>query len=157
MTAETVRLRQTILPFGVCLALVAVVAASGANFRPGPWYEALRKPSWTPPNGVFAPVWLTLYVMIAIAGGLAMAARNRPAVAFWLGQLVLNGLWSWIFFGQHKVGLALADIALMWLAIAAFIGATWNRQRSAALLFLPYLAWVSYASALNLAIWRLNG
>jgi tryptophan-rich sensory protein len=145
------------MPFVICALLTAVAAVSGAMFMPGPWYETLVKPSWTPPNWLFAPVWTTLYVMIAIAGGLAW--RNdlsRGTSVIWGVGLVLNAAWSYIFFGQHLIGVALADIVLLWCAILAFIVTAWTYDRRASLLFVPYLAWVSLATALNFTIWRMN-
>ncbi len=139
------------------VALMAGAAATGSQFRSGAWYMALVKPSWTPPGWLFAPVWTVLYVMIAIAGWLAWRAGGlaRPT-AFWLAQLVLNAAWSWAMFGRNHIGLALADIAMLWLAIGAFIWSAWPVSRAAALLFVPYWAWVSFSSALNFAIYRLT-
>src|SRR5687768_7302876 len=99
----------------VFIALVAAAAVTGAQFEPGEWYAQLTKPSWTPPNWLFGPVWTALYVAIAIAGWRAWVstgARWTPALAAWVVQLVLNTLWSWLFFGLHKPGLALFDLSL---------------------------------------------
>ena len=139
------------------LAVTAIAATTGAQFMPGAWYATLAKPTWTPPNWLFGPVWTTLYVMIAIAGWLAWKASgwSRP-VAFWAVQMALNTAWSVLMFGAHKIGWALVDITVLWLAIAGFIVTAWPVSRTAALLFVPYFAWVSFASALNFAIWRLN-
>jgi translocator protein len=117
------------------------------------WYAGLPKPSWTPPSFVFGPVWTTLYVMIGIAGWLVWKNRMRDLLVLWAFQLAFNFAWTPIFFGAHETGWALLDISVLWLTIVLFVVASWNRCRSAALLFLPYLAWVSYASALNHAIW----
>ena len=137
--------------------LVLAAALFGAQFMPGDWYLALKKPSWTPPNWLFGPVWTTLYVMIAAAGWLVWRAGDRgAAIAVWTANIVLNGLWSWLFFGQRLIGAALVDIALIWATIVAFIVLAWPKSRWASLLFLPYLAWVSLATALNFTIWRLN-
>lgn len=146
-----------LLALAVFLAATAATAVFGAGFKPGPWYEALAKPPWTPPNWVFAPVWTALYVMIAIAGWLAWQRLGAGrAIGLWVAALVLNAAWSWLFFGQHLIGLALIDILALLVSIAAFIAATWNLARPAALLFIPYFAWVGYATSLNLAIWWLN-
>ena len=145
------------MPFLVFLLLAGAAGACGAAFPPGAWYAALAKPAWTPPNVVFGPVWATLYVMIAVAGWLVWRTGDRKALAIWGSGLSLNAVWSWLFFGRHAIGWALVDIVLIWLSIAAFIIWTWSRERRASLLFLPYLAWVSLAIALNAAIWRLNG
>ncbi|MEZ5818561.1 MAG: TspO/MBR family protein [Hyphomicrobiaceae bacterium] len=137
--------------------VTAAVSAFGAIFRPGDWYAALAKPPWNPPNWVFAPVWTILYIMIAVAGWLAWRAEGfGRAVAIWALALVANGLWSWIFFGRQLVGPAFVDIVLLLVLIASFIAATWTLSRTAALLFIPYFAWVAYASTLNGAIWVLN-
>lgn len=140
----------------LCLSFAA--AAFGALFEPGEWYAGLNKPELTPPDQVFAPVWTVLYVCIAVSG--AMVWRERGlclAMVLWGLQLVLNAAWSWIFFGLHEPGWAFAEIRLLWLAIAATIVAFWRIRTSAALLLLPYLLWVSFASWLNYMLWRLNG
>jgi len=142
----------------VFLLLVAGVAYIGMNYLPGPFYAALEKPAWTPPNEVFAPVWTVLYVLIAIAGWIAWRAQGfGPLLWLWLLQLCLNGAWSYLMFGEKQIHYALTDIAALWLAILAFILVAWPVRRSAALLFVPYLLWVTYAAALNFEIWRLNG
>lgn len=140
------------------VGLTAGAAAFGAQFRPGAWYAALAKPTWTPPNWVFAPVWTTLYVMIAVAGWLAWReSGSRTTIIIWAVGLALNAAWSYLFFGQQQIFAALIDIVALWLMIAAFIGAAWPLNRLASLLFVPYLAWVSLATALNWTIYRMNG
>lgn len=139
------------------IALVLAAATTGTQFSPGEWYAALNKPSWTPPNWAFPVAWTILYLVIAIAGWLAWrAAGIGAAVIIWVIGLVLNALWSYLMFGRHDIALALVDIVLLWLAIAAFIYATWNLDRTAAYLFVPYIAWVTFAAALNFEVWRLN-
>lgn len=141
----------------VFLIVTAAAATTGGLFTPGPWYETLAKPSWTPPNWAFPVVWTILYIMIAIAGWLVWDAKGLSlVVGVWGVQLVLNAAWSWIMFGQKNITLALWDAGAMWLAIAAFIALAWPVSRTAALLFLPYLAWVSIAFYLNWTILRLN-
>ena len=141
----------------VFVLLTAAAAAFGAMFMPGEWYVALRKPAWTPPDRVFGPVWTVLYVLIAVAGWLVWRAQGLGRIlTIWAVGLVLNALWSWLFFGRHWIGVALVDIFALWLTIAAFIIAAWPVDRIASLLFAPYLAWVSLATALNFAIWRMN-
>ena len=133
------------------------MATSGAVFRPGDWYAGLRKPGWTPPNWVFGPVWSILYIMIAIAGWLAWRAQpDSLAVWIWGVQLVLNGAWSWLFFGRRRMDLAFGEVCLMWLSIAAFIVAAYPVSVTASLLFVPYLIWVTIAATLNYSVWRLN-
>ena len=127
---------------------------------PGEWYASLAKPRWNPPSWYFAPVWSALYVMMAVAAWMVWqrggwSAQRRP-LALFLGQLALNALWTPLFFGGHGMGLALAEITLLWLAIAGTVGAFWAVNRKAAWLLVPYLAWVSFAAYLNFTLWRLN-
>lgn len=141
----------------VFFGLVFVTALSGALFMPGAWYQGLAKPSFTPPNWLFAPAWTVLYAMIAVAGWLVWErAGMGPAMYAWGAQLVFNGMWSWIMFGRKEIGWALVDLIAMWLSIVAFIVLAWPVSQLAALLFVPYLAWVSFAGLLNQSIWRLN-
>jgi benzodiazapine receptor len=142
------------------LFLILVVgggALIGTVSTPGPWYEALAKPSFNPPNWVFAPVWTLLYVLIAIAGWLAWRQDSAGSlIKIWLVQMVLNFAWSPAFFVAHNIGLALAIILALLVSIAAFVALGWNRQRTAACLFLPYFAWVGFASLLNFSLFILN-
>jgi benzodiazapine receptor len=148
---------RNISSLAVFAALVVLAAYTGAQFLPGDWYAALNKPTWTPSNWVFPVVWPILYVIIAVAGWLAWRAAGwSPAIIVWGVGLFFNGLWSYLMFGRHEISIALADIALLWLAIVAFIAAAWHVERRASYLYLPYLAWVSFAAALNFAIWRMN-
>lgn len=125
--------------------------------KPDGWYAALNKPAFNPPNFLFAPVWLTLYVCIGVAGARTWARDPRsPAMAAWAAQMALNFLWSPVFFGMHRIGLALGIILALLTAIAAFIALQWRTDRLAALLFLPYAAWVGFATVLNGSIYRLN-
>jgi len=140
----------------VCFAAAQI----GAIFRPGEWYAGLAKPSWNPPNNWFAPVWIALYAMMAVAAARVWRLKGfrgaGVALGLFLIQLALNASWSFLFFGLHRPGWALLDIVLLWLAIAATILEFRRHDRFAAGLLLPYLAWVSFATALNVAIWRLN-
>lgn len=139
------------------LALVAAAAWSGTSYLPGPFYATLQKPAWTPPDEVFGPVWVILYVMIALAGWLAWRAQGLgPALGIWFVQLALNAAWPWLMFGHKQITFALIDIAALWLAILAFIILAWPLRRYASALFVPYFLWVSFAAALNFEIWRLN-
>ena len=142
------------------LFLVLVVgggAAIGSMNLPGPWYEALSKPPFNPPNWVFGPAWTILYVLVAIAGWRIWERdRGGPAMKAWWAQMLLNFAWSPVFFTLQSVGGALFIVVLMLAAILAFIGLAWNRDRIAALLFLPYAAWVSFATLLNASILWLN-
>lgn len=129
----------------------------GTNNLPGGWYAALNKPPFNPPNWVFAPVWSVLYVMIAIAGWRVwMRERGGAAMATWFVQLGLNFLWSPIFFGLQRPGVALVVMVALLVTIAMFIAQTWTSDRISAWLFLPYAAWVAFAAALNVSIVALN-
>jgi tryptophan-rich sensory protein len=124
------------------------------------WYAQLAKPSWTPPDWVFGPVWSVLYLGMAVAAW--MVWRQGGVKTAWgpLGlfaiQLALNAAWSWLFFGLQSPGLAFVEIVLLWAAIATTTIAFWHRSFVAGLLFVPYLAWVTFAGLLNFSIWRLN-
>lgn len=147
------------LSFLAFALLVVIASLIGVAFQPGAWYQDLAKPAWTPPSWVFAPVWTVLYVVIAIAGWLVWRAggnRFSAPVYFWLVQLVLNAAWSWLFFGLHRPAVALVDIALLLIAIVAFIATAWRYSAVAASLFVPYAAWAAFAAVLNYSIWRLN-
>ena len=142
------------------IALCWSAALPGAMFRPGEWYAGLQKPAWTPPDWIFGPVWSALYSMMGVAAWLVWKrggfGRQRAALSLFLVQLLFNALWSPLFFGLHHPGLALADLALLWVALAATVAAFWRARPVAGVLLLPYLAWVSFAGALNFALWRLN-
>jgi tryptophan-rich sensory protein len=141
----------------VFLALVALAAVTGSEYMPGPWYETLIKPAWTPPNWLFPIAWTFLYIMIAVAGWRVWRAQGMgPALIVWGIGLALNALWSYLMFGLHRIDLALIDVIGMLLSILAFIWIAWPVDRTAALLFVPYLVWVSYAAALNAAIMLMN-
>ena len=145
-------------------ALVFAAAAFGASFSPGPWYDGLEKPPWNPPEWVFGPVWTCLYIAMAIAAHRIWWRRSEGthrqqthrALALWGVQLVLNALWSWLFFGLHLPALALAEMTLLLAAIAATTLMFWRLDRVSGWLLAPYLAWVGYALTLNAAIAWLN-
>jgi len=143
------------------LAAVAVAGLGASATDVGPWDQGLRKPSWQPPDLLFGPVWTTLYAMIAIAGVKAWRAaegrraRERILVLF-AANALLNVLWSELFFGLHRPDWALLETVVFWLSIIVLIAAVWPLSRTAAWLLAPYLAWVTFASALNLAVVRLN-
>jgi benzodiazapine receptor len=146
------------------LVLCFIVAGiGGAVTAPNipTWYAGLAKPSFQPPNWLFAPVWTALYAVMALAAWMVWRAagpsRRAAPIGLFLLQLALNAIWSPLFFGMHLPLPALIDIGLLWLAIAATIVAFRRVSSVAGLLLLPYLAWVTFAGALNLAIWRLNG
>ena len=131
--------------------------AIGILTEPAAWYTNLVKPSFNPPNWVFGPVWSVLYVMIGIAGWLVWTSgRLKPAVELWWAQLVLNFLWSPIFFAMHHIGLAMVVISVLLVAIWSFVAATARQCPRAALLFVPYGLWVAFATVLNAFLFVLN-
>ena len=142
------------------LAICFLAALPGVWFPPGEWYERLKKPAWRPPNRLFAPVWTVLYVMMAIAGWLIWRQAGfvgaGVALAVYALQLVINAAWTPLFFGLRRPDLGLVDIVLLWLSIVATIALFAPISVVAALLLVPYLAWVTFAGALNFALWRLN-
>ncbi len=143
----------------VCLIVGTLGSRWTAPAIPG-WYRRLRKPSFNPPNWIFAPVWTTLYVLMAFAAWRVTMSPATPDRGWALDlfglQLALNLAWSWIFFGRRALGAALAEVLLLWAAIAATIAVFARVDALAAWLLVPYIAWVSFASLLNAAIWRLN-
>ena len=140
------------------VTVAGIAASSGIGFRPGRWYETLRKPGWTPPRWVFPAVWTPLYIMMAVSGWLVWRRAGFVPVpfAFYAAQLVLNGAWSGLFFGLRRPDLALADIALLWMAIVGTILGFAEVSHVAAWLLAPYLLWGTLAAGLNLSVWRLN-
>jgi benzodiazapine receptor len=137
-------------------ALVGVVTAGGDSA----WYQTLDKPEWTPPSWVFAPVWTTLYAMMGYAAWRVWRrggwSRQTLALTAFAGQLALNFAWSLIFFGRQLVGWARVDILALWIAVALTIRLFIPVDRAAAWLLTPYLAWVTFATLLNFAIYRLQ-
>jgi tryptophan-rich sensory protein len=124
---------------------------------PGEWYAGLAKPPFNPPNWIFAPVWMLLYIMVAVAGWRTWQREpGSSAMAMWFIQLALNFMWPPVFFGAHRIGAALVAIVALLAIVLAFIFMRWPRDRVAALLFAPYAAWVAFATLLNGAIYRLN-
>lgn len=146
--------------FFVALSLLAGFLGSFATMPAiDGWYSTLTRPSWTPPNEVFGPVWTTLYVLMGIAAGLVWSSRMLGRVfAIWLfvAHLVVNTLWSIVFFGLQEPGAALIIIAVLWLVIVAMMRVFSRFSRVAAYLLVPYLLWVTYASTLNAGIVFLN-
>ena len=147
----------------VLLAMCFGVAFAGSQATTtgvGTWYAKLAKPTWNPPGWVFGPVWTVLYAMMALAAWLVWLRRDRrpvsAAMALFVVQLALNGAWSWVFFHFHRVDLALVNIALLLVMIAATLGAFRKVRPAAAVLLIPYLLWVLFATCLNGAIWSLN-
>ena len=142
------------------LFLVLVLGAGlalGGLSMPATWYAGLTKPSFNPPAWLFGPVWTVLYILIAVAGW-RVWQRDRGGwpMKLWWAQLALNFLWTPVFFGAHQIGLAFLVILLLLAAILGFIATAWGQDRVAAWLFVPYAAWVAFASLLNGSIWMLN-
>ena len=152
----------------VCAAFGAYASAQAASF-----YLQLQRPDWAPPAWLFGPAWTLLYLMMAVAAWRATRPPGAgptagpgtgpntepapgPAAAIYVVQLVANAWWTWLFFAWHRGMLASAEIVALWLLIVATIVVFHRRDRVAAWLLLPYLAWVSFACALSFTIWRLN-
>jgi tryptophan-rich sensory protein len=144
----------------ILASFVAAAIGSAASIQAGPFYTQLVRPEWAPPSSVFGPVWTVLYLLMGIAAWLAWRVAGfraaRTALTLFLVQLVVNALWSWLFFAWHRGAGAFADIVLLWLLIVATVIGFWRVRALAGVLLLPYLAWVSFASALNFAVWQLN-
>lgn len=155
--------KNNLLILAAFLILCLLAAGIGSLFTASSvdsWYAQLEKPAWTPPGWVFGPVWTLLYIMMAIAGWLVYRERGflgaKLPLSFFLLQLMLNVLWSVIFFGLHRPGLAFLEILALWLAIAITAVLFWLVKPLAGLLLVPYLGWVAFAAILNFAIYRLN-
>ena len=143
--------------------LVTLAAASVGvitSARAASFYGQLLQPAWAPPAWLFGPMWSVLYVLMAVAAWLVWRDHGFSGARLGLGlfvlQLVANALWSWLFFVLHRGALSVAEIVVLWLLILATILAFWPLHRLAALMLVPYLAWVSVASALTLSLWRAN-
>jgi translocator protein len=160
MTGQSLKTQS----LGLVSWLVATFAAGSvgaiASARAAAFYGQLFQPSWAPPAWLFGPVWSMLYIFMAVAAWLVWRERGfRGApIALWLFviQLVANALWTRLFFVLHLGAFSTAEIVVLWLLIAATIFRFWPIHRLAALLLVPYLVWVSFASALSLSLWRLN-
>lgn len=154
--------RKQILGLVVWLSVSFIAAAVGgtASLQAGEFYTQLVRPGWAPPPSIFGPVWTILYAMIGIAAWLVWRVDGffaaRSALIMFLLQLALNALWSWLFFGWQLGALAFVDTLLLWALIVATLVSFWRIRPLAGALLLPYLLWVSFASALNYAVWQLN-
>jgi translocator protein len=142
------------------VTFAAAAVGAVASIQAASFYLQLERPTWAPPAGVFGPVWSVLYALMAVAAWLVwrkgVLRVQRTALTLFLVQLILNALWSWLFFGWHRGGLAFADISILLIVIVATLVAFWRANRLAGLLLLPYLAWVVFASVLNFTVWQLN-
>ena len=136
------------------------IGVFAASFSPGTWFELIAKPAWTPPVVLLGPVWAVLYTLMGLAAWLVWRQRVHrlrwPALALFTLQLALNAAWSWAFFGRHEIGWALLDLLGLWLVLGITVAVFYRVSHMAGSLMVPYLAWVSFALAVNLEIWRLN-
>lgn len=160
MTHPTVR--QQLVGLLVCLLVTFAAAAIGsiASVDAASFYAQLRQPDWAPPASIFGPVWTVLYFLMAVAAWLVwrvsgFRAARTPLVLF-LVQLVFNAAWSWLFFAWHLGAASFANIVVLWVLLVATLIAFWRVRPVAGALLIPYLAWVSFAAALNYAVWQLN-
>jgi tryptophan-rich sensory protein len=153
-------LKTTVLALLGWLALSFAAGFVGSRFTPSQWYQQLVKPAWTPPGDVFGPVWSVLYIIMGIAAWMVWRngefGRIVTPLTLFIVQLVLNALWSYFFFGLHRPALAYFDIVVLWVTIVLTVVTFWRVSPVAGGLLIPYLAWVTFASFLNLAVWRLN-
>ena len=154
-------LKQGLGLVGWLSASLATGAIGGfASVNAASFYGQLLQPSWAPPAWLFGPVWSVLYILMGVSAWLVWREHGfrgaGAALAIFSAQLVANALWSWLFFAWQQGAAAFAEIAVLWLLIAVTIRVFWPINRAAAILLVPYLAWVSFAAALNLALWRLN-
>ena len=142
------------------VSFIAAAIGGAASVQAGPFYTQLVRPDWAPPPAVFGPVWTILYVVMGIAAWLVWRVGGfraaRSALTLFLVQLALNALWSWLFFGWHRGALAFADILALWVLIVATLVLFWRVRPVAGVMLVPYLLWVSFAAALNYAVWQLN-
>jgi tryptophan-rich sensory protein len=142
------------------LSFAASAVGALASIQAQSFYGQLVQPAWAPPPWVFGPVWTVLYALMAVAAWLVWRnggfRSHRFALSLFLVQLVFNALWSWIFFAWKGGALAFADIVLLWVLIVATLFSFWRIRPLAGALLVPYLLWVSFAAALNFALWQLN-
>ncbi len=142
------------------VCFIAAAIGGAASVQAGPFYTELVRPDWAPPPSLFGPVWSVLYALMGIAAWLVWRVDGigaaKSALTLFVVQLALNALWSWLFFGWQRGGLAFADILLLLVLIVATVIAFWRIRPLAGALLVPYLMWVSFASALNYAVWQLN-
>jgi tryptophan-rich sensory protein len=143
--------------FAIFIATCMVPGVAGMLFRPSDWYRALDKPAWTPPDRLFPIVWVILYVAMSVAAARVGTYEGSVlAIALWGLQICINTLWSAVFFGLRRILAGVVVIGLLWLAVVATTVAFAMKDTIAAALMLPYLAWGTYAFALNLSVWQRN-
>lgn len=145
------------MTFFIFLLACCAAAATGIIFKPGAWYEALKKPSFTPPNWAFPVAWMTLYLLLAWAGyRLTLFPGSETVLALWAAQIALNTLWTPVFFGANHVVAAMVILALLWIVVAAMVVMALQLDIITGLILFPYLVWLSVAAALNFSILRHN-
>lgn len=145
------------MTFYIYLLACCAAAATGIIFKPGTWYESLQKPGFTPPNWAFPVAWTTIYLLIAWAGyRLSTLPGSETVLALWAAQIALNTLWTPVFFGAHRIAMALAILGLLWVVVAAMIVMAMQLDIVTGLILFPYLVWLSVAAALNFSIFRNN-
>ncbi|MGE5318600.1 MAG: TspO/MBR family protein [Hyphomicrobiaceae bacterium] len=148
------------LAVALCITFLAATAGGIASVNAGSFYAQLVKPAWAPPGWLFGPVWSALYILMAFAAWLVWRAAGLPqakrALLLFAAQLVANALWSWLFFAWRLGASAFADVVALWILVAATLMSFWRVQRLAAVLLAPYLAWITFAAVLTLAVWRRN-
>ncbi|MRW89676.1 tryptophan-rich sensory protein [Duganella sp. FT80W] len=153
-------LRLPALAGWLVLTFIAAAIGAYATANAQAFYQQLDRPDWAPPAWLFGPAWTALYLLMAIAAWrvqrLAPPSLARPALALYTVQLAVNALWSWLFFAWHLGAAAFVDIIVLWLLIAATIFVFWRRDRWAGVLLVPYIVWVSFATALCYSIWQRN-
>ena len=144
----------------IALSLAAGAIGAIASAKARTFYATLDRPSWSPPGWIFGPVWTVLYVLMGSAAWLVWREQGwagaRGALTLFCAQLVLNALWSWLFFAWHRGGAAFAEVVLLALSIVATMAAFAQVRPLAAALLIPYIAWVTFASTLNYSLWRRN-
>lgn len=156
--------KNQFIPFIICLAIPLAIGAMGSFFTfesVKSWYTTLNKPSFNPPSSVFGPVWTTLYILMGISSYLVWRRRKELSGYYWAAsvyaiQLVLNLMWSFLFFYQQQIGLALLEIGVLLLVIIINAFLFYRMEKIAGLLFIPYILWVSFASYLTYSIYILN-
>jgi translocator protein len=153
-------MKKILLSIVLCVAIGSFAGFVTAGEASGDWFLHINKPSFQPPNWLFAPVWTTLYILMGIALGKVWqqppSSKRNTAIALFLAQLFFNFWWSILFFKWHLISVALADILLLWILLLLTIVSFAKHSKLAAWLLVPYISWVSFATILNYAIWRLN-
>lgn len=153
-------MRHLVIALCGWLALCYAAAGTAVFVSVDGWYATLDKPSWNPPSWVFGPVWTVLYAMMAVGAWLVWREggwkRRRAPLAVFVLQWALNALWTPLFFGMHRIGLALCDILLLWATLVLLVPMFWHARALAGALLVPYLAWVTFAAVLNFTLWRMN-